>query len=143
MPEQSDLAQALQDVTRHAQLIVREEIELAKAEVAEKAKKLARGAAIGAAAGVFVLAGLIYFLHALSWFIWKLIRGDSTDNFYLGFLIVAVGLFVIAALAAFIAYRLVKRGAPPTPQMAIREAQLVRETVSSSTGSTDIERTSA
>jgi Putative Actinobacterial Holin-X, holin superfamily III len=141
MPEQSDLAQALQDVTRHAQLIVREEIELAKAEVTEKVTKLAKGAAVGAAAGVFVLAGLIYFLHAVAWFLWQQIGG--TDDFWLGFLIVAVGLFLLAALAGFIAYRFVKGGAPPTPQMAIKEAQLVRETVSSSSSSTSVERTGA
>jgi hypothetical protein len=131
MPEQSDLAQAVQDVTRHAQLIVREEIELAKAEVAEKVTKLAKGVAVGAAAGVFVLAGLVYFLHALSWFIWQQIGGS--DNFWLGFLIVAAALFLLAGLAGYLAYRFVKGGSPPTPQMAIKEAQLVRDTISSST----------
>jgi uncharacterized membrane protein YqjE len=131
MAEESDLARAIQDVTLHAQNIVREEIELAKAEVTAKATKLARGAAIGAAAGVFVLFGLIYFLHAMSWLIWQQIGG--TDNFWLGFLVVAVLLFVLASIAAFVAYRFVKRGSPPTPQMAIEEAQLVRETISSST----------
>jgi hypothetical protein len=133
-PETSEMGSAIQQVTELSQKIIHEEIELAKAEIGEKVSKLARGAAIGAAAGVFVLAGLIYFLHALSWFVWKLIRGDSTDNFYLGFLIVAVGLFLLAGLAGFIAFRLVKRGAPPTPQMAIDEAQKVRATLTESSG---------
>ena len=131
-PETSEMGAAIQQVTELSQKIIHEEIELAKAEVSEKVSKLARGAAIGAAAGVFVLAGLIYLLHAASWFVWKLIRGDSNDNFYLGFLIVAVGLFLIAGLAGFLAYRLVKRGAPPTPQMAIDEAQKVRATITES-----------
>jgi uncharacterized membrane protein YqjE len=131
-PETSEMGAAIQQVTELSQKIIHEEIELAKAEVSEKVSKLARGAAIGAAAGVFVLAGLIYFLHAVSWFIWKLIRGDSNDNFYLGFLIVGVGLFLLAGLAGFIAFRLVKRGAPPTPQMAIDEAQKVRATITES-----------
>lgn len=128
----SEFGAALQQVTDLSQKIIHEEIELAKAEVSEKISKLAKGAAVGAAAGVFVLAGLIYFLHALSWFIWKLIRGDSTDNFYLGFLIVAVGLFLVAALAGFLAFRFVKGGAPPTPQMAIDEAQKVKATLTES-----------
>jgi hypothetical protein len=127
--EPSDLGQALQDVTRHAQAIVREEIELAKAEVSIKVSRLAKGAAIGAAAGVFVLAGLIYLLHALAWLLYRLI--DNGDNVWLGFAIVAVGLFLLAAIAGFIAYRLVKRGSPPTPVMAIEEAQRVRETLAS------------
>ena len=135
MPEPettSEFGAALQQVTDLSQKIIHEEIELAKAEISEKISKLAKGAAVGAAAGVFVLAGLIYFLHALSWFIWKLVRGDSTDNFYLGFLIVAVGLFIVAAIAGLLAFRFVKGGAPPTPQMAIDEAQKVRATIAES-----------
>jgi uncharacterized membrane protein YqjE len=124
----SQFGSSLQQVTELTQKIVHDEIELAKAEISEKASKLARGAAVGAAAGVFVLAGLIYFLHFLAWLLFKLLRNDSADNVWLGYLIVAVGLFVIAALAGFLAFRLVKRGSPPTPQMAIDEAQKVRAT---------------
>jgi hypothetical protein len=125
----SDLAVALQEVSEKAQLLVREEIELAKAEVSTKIAKLAKGAAVGAAAGVFVLAGLIYFLHAMSWLIWKWVRAGGDDNFYLGFLIVAVALFLIAGLAGFLAYRFVRSGSPPTPKLAIEEAHRIRETV--------------
>src|SRR4051812_49269277 len=133
MAEQSEIAQAVQDVTRHAQNIVREEIELAKAEVTLKATKLAKGAAIGAAAGVFVISGLIYLLHALSWFLWQQIGGE--DDFWLGFALVALILFLLAGIAGLLAYRFVKGGAPPTPDMAIKEAQLVRDTISSSSSS--------
>ena len=126
--QSSDLAKALQDVTTRAQLIVREEIELAKVEVQTKATKLAKGAAVGAAAGVFVLAGLIYFLHFAAWGIADILGNDV----WLGYLIVAVLLFLLAAVAGFLAYRFVKGGTPPTPQMAIEEAQRVRETISAS-----------
>ncbi len=126
--QSSELAKALQDVTTRAQLIVREEIELAKVEVQTKATKLAKGAAVGAAAGVFVLAGLIYFLHFAAWGIADILGNDV----WLGYLIVAVLLFLLAAIAGFLAYRFVKGGTPPTPQMAIEEAQRVRETISAS-----------
>ena len=126
--QSSDLAKAIQDVTTRAQLIVREEIELAKLEVQTKATKLAKGAAVGAAAGVFVLAGLIYFLHFAAWGIADILGNDV----WLGYLIVAVLLFLLAAVAGFLAYRFVKGGTPPTPQMAIEEAQRVRETISAS-----------
>ena len=126
----SELARAVQEVTERAQILIREEIELAKAEVTTKVGKLAKGAAIGAAAGVFFIFGLIYLLHGASWFAWKLVRGDGTDNFYLGFLIVAGLIFLIGIVAGVIAARLFKKGAPPTPQMAIEEAQLIRQTVS-------------
>src|SRR4051794_41860416 len=120
MAEQSDIAQAVQDVTRHAQNIVREEIELAKAEVTSKATKLAKGAAIGAAAGVFVLTGVIYLLHALSWLLYRLI--DNGDNVWIGFLIVAVTLFLLGGIAGLLAYRLVDGGPPPEPGTALHEA---------------------
>jgi hypothetical protein len=126
--QSSDLAKALQDVTTRAQLIVREEIELAKLEVQSKAQKLAKGAAVGAAAGVFVLGGLIYFLHFAAWGLADILGNDV----WLGYLIVAVLLFLFAALAGFVAYRFVKGGTPPTPQMAIEEAQRVRETIATS-----------
>jgi hypothetical protein len=46
--------------------------------------------------------------------------------------IVAVVLFLVGAIAGFVAARLFKRGSPPTPQMAIEEAQLIRGTVTGS-----------
>jgi len=125
----SDLGQAIQDVTERASLLVREEIELAKTEVMEKVTKLIKGAVVGIVAGIFAVFGLIYLLHALAWLLWDLL--GNTHNFWLGFLIVAVALFLLGGLAGFVAARLVKRGAPPTPQMAIEEGKLIKETVTS------------
>lgn len=129
MAEQSsELAQAVAEVTERAQLIVREEIELAKAEVTAKATKLAKGAAVGAAAGVFLLGALIYLLHSLSWLFYRIFFYGS-GGIWLGYLITTVLLIVLAAVAGFVAFKLVKGGSPPKPQMAIEEAQLVRQTV--------------
>ena len=119
----------MQDVTEKAQLLVREEIALAKAELTEKVTKLVKGAVVGIVGGIFAVLGLIYLLHAASWGIWQLIGGDS--NFWLGFLIVALLLFVLGGLAGFMAARFIKKGSPPTPKMAIEEAQLIRQTISS------------
>jgi uncharacterized membrane protein YqjE len=130
--DNSDLAQAIQDVTEKASLLVREEIELAKTEVIEKVTKLIRGAVVGIVAGIFAVFGLVYLLQSAAWAIWKVIDGPGGANFWVGFLIVAVLLFVLGGLAAFIAVRLVKRGAPPTPQMAIEEGKLIKETVTTS-----------
>jgi uncharacterized membrane protein YqjE len=132
-PSTTELGRAVQDVTAKAQLLVREEIELAKAEMSAKVSKLIKGIIVGAIAGVFALFGLIYLLHGLSWLIWDLIGGDS--NFFLGFLIVAALLFIVGGLAGFLAARFIKRGTPPTPQMAIEEAQLIRQTLKTPTGS--------
>jgi uncharacterized membrane protein YqjE len=127
----SELGQAIQDVTDRASLLIREEIELAKTEVIEKVTKLIKGAVVGIVAGIFAVFGLIYLLNALAWLIWELIEGDVNSP-WLGFLIVAVALFLLGGLSAFMAYRFVKRGSPPVPKMAIEEGRLIKETVTSS-----------
>jgi uncharacterized membrane protein YqjE len=124
----SELGQAIQEVSEKASLLVREEIALAKAEVTEKMSGLAKGAAVGAAAGVFAIFGLIYFLHFLALLIWKLVD-DGGTNFWIGYLVVALALFVFGIIAGFLAARFFRKGSPPTPQMAIEEAQLIKATL--------------
>jgi hypothetical protein len=128
----SELGKAIQEVSERASLLVREEIALAKAEMTDKVKGLVRGAVIGAAAGIFILAGLIYFLQAIALLIWELIDNGGT-SYYLGFLILAGILFLVAGLAGYLAARLFRKSTPPTPKMALEEAQLIRQTISSST----------
>src|SRR4051812_6598019 len=124
----SELGQAIQEVSERASLLVREEIALAKAEVTEKMSGLAKGAAVGAAAGVFVLAALIYFLHFLALLLWQLLD-DGGTSYWIGYLIVAGVLFLLGGIAGFLAARFFRKGSPPTPQMAIEEAQLIRATL--------------
>jgi uncharacterized membrane protein YqjE len=126
-PTTSELGQAIQDVTEKVQLLVREEIALAQAEITEKVSKLIRGIVAGALAGVFALFGLIYLLSAASWGVWD--ATGENDNYWLGFLVTALVLFLFGAIGGLLALRFIKKGAPPTPDMAIEEAQLIRETV--------------
>jgi uncharacterized membrane protein YqjE len=128
--DSSELGKTVQEVTERASLLVREEIELAKTEVTESVTKLIKGAVVGIIAGIFAVFGLIYLLNAVSWAIWQTIGTD--DNFWIGFLIVAVVLFLLGAIAGFAASRFIKRGSPPTPQMAIEEGKLIKETLTSS-----------
>jgi hypothetical protein len=130
MPEHktSELGDAINAVADKARLLVKEEIELAKAELTEKATGLAKGAAIGAAAGVFVLAGLIYFLHFLA----LLIADVLGANPWLGYLILSGLLFLFGGIAGFMAARLFKKGSPPMPQMAIEEGKLIKATITDS-----------
>jgi hypothetical protein len=115
------------EISEKASLLVREEIALAKAEVTQKATRLGKGAATAAAAGVFALFGLIFLLHTLAWFFNWLF--DFSDVFW-GYLIVTVILFTLAGIAAAVGVRWIKKGAPPTPDMAIEEAKAIRDTVS-------------
>lgn len=119
----------LAQVTEQTQHIVREEIELAKAEVGQKVASLGRGAAVGTAAGIFVAIGGLFFLHFVAFFFWWLI-GSPGGQIFWGYLFTAFLLFVLAGVGGLLAYRFVKRGAPPVPTMAIEEAKLVRETMS-------------
>ena len=132
MPDQpsSELARAIQDVTEKAQLLVREEIALAKAEMTDKVTKLIKGAVFGIVAGVFLVFALIYFLHSLSWGLWDLIGSGAGP--WLGYLITGALILVLGAIAAFVALRFIKKGTPPTPQMAIEEAQLIKGTLTAS-----------
>jgi uncharacterized membrane protein YqjE len=127
--DNASIAQAITEVSERASLLVREEIELAKAEVAEKVTKLVRGIVVGAAAGIFVVAGLLFLLDAAAWGIWRATEFGS-GNYWFGFLIVAVALFLLGALAGMLAYRALRSSAPPMPTMAIDEAKKIRETVS-------------
>ena len=126
-----NIAEAIQEVSERVTLLVQEEIELAKVEVTEKITKLIKGVAVGLAAGVFVLFGVFLLLDGFAWLAyWAIPFPDGT--FFWGFFVVAAVLFLLGALAGFIASRALKSGAPPVPIMAIDEAKLIRETVQSS-----------
>ncbi|MBB4662701.1 phage holin family protein [Conexibacter arvalis] len=127
-----NIAQAITEVSEKASLLVREEIELAKAEISARVTKLIRGAVVGIAAGIFVVVGLLFLLHGAAWFAWQLT--DTKTSYWLGFLIVAVILFLLGALAGALAYKAMKAGSPPMPEMAIDEAKKIRETVSGPDG---------
>ena len=118
-----NLGEIVAEVSEKASLLVRQEIELAKAEVTDKVRKLARGAAMGAAAGVFLIFGVTMLFHFLSWFLNDLF---DWNNVWQGYGVVTLALFILAGLAAWLAARLFKKGAPPTPDMAIEEAKRTR-----------------
>jgi uncharacterized membrane protein YqjE len=118
------LGELVFDVTEGVSGLVREEIQLAKAEVSEKAGKLARGAVVGIAAGIFAFLALILVMDGIAWLLNEEVFNGKT---WPGFFIEAAVFLLIAALAALIAYKAVKAGAPPTPDQAIEEAKLTKE----------------
>jgi hypothetical protein len=56
------------------------------------------------------------------------------DDVYWGFFVVAGVLFLLAGISAWLAIRWFKSGAPPTPDMAIDEAQRIRGTITGEPG---------
>jgi uncharacterized membrane protein YqjE len=125
-----NIATAIAAVSERATLLIHEEIELAKAEVTEKATKLVKGAVVGVAAGVFFVMALIFALVGCAWLLYYYLPGNDFTYFW-GFFAMAVILILLGAIAGLIAAKAVKKSAPPVPNMAIEEARKIRETVSS------------
>jgi len=130
-PSQRSLADLVVEVSESASILVREEIELAKAEVSAKVSKLARGSVVGIAAGTFAFLALILILHGIAWLL-----GEElfSGNIWAGYFVTAGIFLLIAALAGFIAFRALKAGSPPVPEQAIAEAKLTKEMLERETG---------
>jgi uncharacterized membrane protein YqjE len=129
--DERSLADLVVEVSEQGSTLVREEIELAKAEVSEKVGKLLRGSVVGIAAGVFAFLALILVMEGIAW----LLNEEVFDGkVWPGFFIEAAAFLLIAALAGLLAYKAVKAGSPPVPQQAIEEAKLTKATISGDAG---------
>ncbi len=122
-PDKS-LGEIVSEASEKASLLVREEIELAKAEITSKVKTMGKGAGVGAAAGVFLIFAVVMFLFFLAFFFNDLF--NVVEAIWLGFLIVFAILVVMAVVAGLLAKKWLSSG-PPTPDMAIEEAKATRE----------------
>ena len=121
--DNENLAQAVTEVSERVSVLVREEIELAKVEITQKATSIGAGAAAAAVGAVFGVFALIFILLTIAWAI-----NDATGSLWLGFAIVMVVLILLTAAAFLFAWRKLKVGAP-MPDMAIDEARKIRDTV--------------
>jgi putative superfamily III holin-X len=126
------VAATIAEVSERAALLVREEIELAKAEIAEKTARLARGVAIGVAAGVFMVTALFFILVGCAWLLYYELPIGNQFTYFWGFFIMAAILILLGVLAGLAAARAVRSSAPPVPEMAIEQARKIRDTVSAS-----------
>jgi hypothetical protein len=122
-PEHKSVGELVFDVSEKASTLIREEIELAKAEVTEKVGKILRGSAVGAAAGAFAFLALILVMEGFAWLLNEEVFDGKT---WPGFFVEAAVFLLIAAGAGFFAYRSLQSGAPPIPEQAIEEAKLTK-----------------
>ena len=125
------IAQAVQSVTASTQALVRDQIDLAKLEMQAKASVFGRGAAVGAAAGAFVIGALTLILQGFAWLAWYLIFPE--EQFFWGFFLVAVILLIIAAIAGFLAYKALQKAQSPVPDQAIAAARQTQATIQDET----------
>ena len=128
-PDERSVSELVFDVAEKSSSLVREEIELAKAEISEKVGKILRGSVVGIAAGTFAFLALILVMEGVAW----LLAEEVFDgNAWPGFFVEAAIFLLIAAGAGYFAYRSVQAGAPPVPAQAIEEAKLTKATLESS-----------
>jgi hypothetical protein len=129
---QQGIAAAITEVSERATLLVREEVELAKTEITEKATRLAKGAIVAIVAGVFFFTALFFVLIGLAWLLYYELPIGNEFTYFWGFFAMALILVILGAIAGLLAAKAVKSGSPPVPEMAIEEARKIRETVSAS-----------
>jgi uncharacterized membrane protein YqjE len=112
------VGEAAKQVVDHAKALVGLEVELAKVEVGRKAAAFGAGAALLAVAAVTALYALGFLLATVA---------AALDTFmprWLSLLVVGLALLLIAVVAAMVGIKRLRRGSPPTPEQAIREAKL-------------------
>ncbi len=123
--ETPGLGASARHVAEHASAIVRLELELASLELKRKLAALGLGIGLAVGAALFGLFALGFLLATAAA---ALALALPT---WLALLIVAVALLVIAGVLAAVGLGRIKRGTPPVPEQAIREAKLTTEALKS------------
>ncbi|HEX2376320.1 MAG TPA: phage holin family protein [Gaiellales bacterium] len=107
------LAELTKELLRDVSALVRSEIQLAKAEVAEKGGRLAGGVGL-AAAGAVVLLAMLGALVATA-----ILALATTLPAWLAALIVAIVIGIIGGLLVLLGVRALRRATPPVPEHAV------------------------
>jgi hypothetical protein len=124
-----NFATAVTEVSERVTVLVKEEIELARAEVMMKVSKLSKGLVAGAIGAALALLALPFVLLTIAWAL-----NSALNSIWLGFLIVTVVMIAAMAGAFLFAWRKIKAAGSPAPTMAIDEAKKIREIVAAKPG---------
>jgi uncharacterized membrane protein YqjE len=119
--ETPGLGKTAKGVAEHASALVRLELELAALELKKKVVALAVGIGLAVAAAVFGLFALGFVFATIAAALATVLAT------WLALLIVTLGLFVLAGLLGVLALAKIRKGTPPVPEQAIREAKLTTE----------------
>lgn len=119
-------SELISQLSEQSSRLIREELQLAQAEVSQKAKRL------GVGAGMFGSAGLIAFFGLATLITTAILALALVVDAWLASLIVMVVLFVIAAVLALVGKKQVARGVPPAPERTIESVKRDVETVKES-----------
>jgi Putative Actinobacterial Holin-X, holin superfamily III len=111
------------EITERTSALARLEVELATLELKRKAGALGAGAGVGVVGAFLGLLGVGFLFAAAA-------AGFATFlPVWLSILIVAGLLFLLAVICVLVARALLRRGTPPVPEGAIREAKLTKEAI--------------
>jgi hypothetical protein len=116
---------AAKQVADHASAIAKLELELAALELKKKVTALGLGIGLGIGAAIFALFMLGFLLATIAAAIATVLAT------WLALLIVAAMLAGLAGLLGILALGRIKKGTPPVPEQAIREAKLTTEALRS------------
>jgi hypothetical protein len=126
--ENASLGAAAKQVAEHASALARLELELAKLELTRKLGSLAAGIGLGLGAAILGLFMLGFLLAAAA-------AGIATFwPTWVALLIVAGALLLLTGLLGMLALGAIRKGTPPVPEQAIREAKLTQEALKSNGG---------
>ena len=112
-PKERSVGELLQQLSQETTTLVRQELELAKAELTEKGKEAGKGA------GMFGGAGLLGLLAAVALTLCFIAALDTFMKTWLAALIVAVVYGAIAGVLALQGRERVNRATPPVPEQTI------------------------
>jgi hypothetical protein len=125
-PDEQSITELLKQLTEQTQSLASKEIELAKAEVATKGKRLGIGAGAFGAAGLIGAFALGAFTAALI-----LLLATAMEP-WVAALIVTVAYAAIAGALALMGRKQVEAGSPPIPERAIDSTRQDLETAKQS-----------
>jgi uncharacterized protein (DUF2062 family) len=114
---------AAKQVAEHASSIARLELELAVLELKKKVVALGLGIGLGIGAALFGFFGLGFAFATIAAVLATFL---ST---WLALLITTAGLFVLSGILGMLALGRIKKGSPPVPEQAIREAKLTQAAI--------------
>ena len=116
---------AAKTVAEHASAIAKLEVELAALELKKKVAALGIGIGMGVGAALFCVYALGFLFATIAAVFATFL---ST---WLALLIVTAFLLVVAIVLAFVGLSGLKKGSPPVPEQAIREAKLTQDALKS------------
>jgi hypothetical protein len=119
------VSEAARNVADHASSVVKLELELAMLELKKKVVALGLGVGLGVGAALFALIMLGFAFATVA------AAFATFLPWWLALLIVTGILALLAGLLGMLALGAIKKGSPPVPEQAIREAKLTSAAIKS------------